>query len=78
MDVPPVWNSAWTDIVSGKVKYQLGFLAAKILLGRLTQHVKNDPSTLKQSAQELQTLFSENADLPVVQQDLNKIFGGAR
>ncbi len=40
MDVPSKSNKAWQDIVTGKKTYQLKFLAAKILLGRLTRSVR--------------------------------------
>jgi hypothetical protein len=80
MDVPPVTYAGWRDIVSGKTRYQLEFLAAKILLGRLTLRVKNDPSPtmIYACAQELHNLFAENADLPNVQNDLKQILGGVR
>ncbi|MBI5303929.1 MAG: hypothetical protein HY868_17465 [Chloroflexi bacterium] len=80
MDVPSVQNSVWNDIVSGKVKYQLDFLAAKIMLGRLMLRVKNDSShnMIEKCGQELHNLYAQNADLPCVQRDLTKIFGGVR
>ncbi len=80
MNVPPAENFMWNDIVTGKVKYQLEFLAAKILLGRLMLKVRNDssPNAIAKCRQELHNLYAQNADLPCVQRDLNKIFGGAR
>lgn len=38
-------NHVWQDIVTGKKSYQLKFLAAEILLGRLTRSAKDDQST---------------------------------
>ncbi len=78
MDVPNATHVAWKDVLSGKTKYPLEFLAAKILLGRLTLRVKNDPSpaTLQACAQELHNLYAQNADLPNVQNDLKHIFLG--
>ncbi len=80
MDVPAVQNPVWNDIVSGKVKYQLDFLAAKIMLGRLMLKVRNDASleNLAKCAQEHHNLYYQNRDLPCVQRDLQRIFGGAR
>ncbi len=80
MDVPSAENLVWHDIVTGKVKYPLEFLAAKIMLGRLLLKVKNDssPSMIAQCGQQLYNLYAQNADLPCVQRDLEKIFGGAR
>ncbi len=80
MDVPPISNPVWHNIVAGKVKYQLDFLAAKILLGRLLLRVRSDPSPgmLEKCAHDLQNLFAQNPDLPCVQRDLERIFGGER
>ncbi len=80
MDVPSVENPVWKDIVSGKVKYQLDFLAAKIMLGRLILKVRNNPSleTLAKCGQELHNLYDQNVDLPCVQRDLARIFGGIK
>ncbi len=77
MDVPPVSDRAWSDIVSGKVKYQFDFLAIKLILGWLTAEVKNNPSpkTIQRCAEELRNVFVQNADLPSVQRDLRRIFG---
>jgi hypothetical protein len=78
MDVPPVNHPAWNDIVTGKAKYQLDFLAAKILLGWLMLKIKSDPSPgmVETCRHALHNLFAQNADLPCVQHDLEQIFGG--
>jgi len=78
VDVPPISNSAWSDIVTGKVKYQLDFLATKLVLRYLTLQVKDDPSphTIQRCAQELRNIFRQNVDLACVQRDLLQIFGG--
>ncbi len=80
MDVPSAENIIWTDIVTGKVKYPLEFLAAKIMLGRLLLKVKSDtsPRMIATCSHELYNLYVKNADLPCVQRDLNKILGGVR
>jgi len=77
MDVPPISHSAWSNIVTGKARYQFDFLATKFLLGYLSLQVKRDPSphTIQRSAQELHDIFVRNADLASVQHDLTKIFG---
>jgi len=77
MDVPSKSNPAWTDIVTGKKAYQLKFLAAKILLGRLTRSVKEDPTpdTIKASVDQLYAIFANNVNMPSVQDDLKTIFG---
>ena len=80
MDVPSVESPVWNDIVSGKVKYQLDFLAAKIMLGRLMLKVRNNssPENLAKCGQELHNLYDQNVDLPCVQRDLVRIFGGVK
>ncbi|WP_027185789.1 hypothetical protein [Desulfovibrio inopinatus] len=77
MSVPSKSNKTWTDIVTGKKTYQLKFLAAKILLGRLTHAVKDDPSpgNIQKSIDQLHALFSKNAHMPNVQEDIKTIFG---
>lgn len=78
MDVPPADDPAWRDILTGRVRYQLDFFAAKILLGWLLLKVESDPSEkmIADSARVLQNLFAQNAQLPCVQHDLVAIFGG--
>ncbi len=80
MDVPSAESPVWNDIISGKVKYQLDFLAAKIMLGRLMLKVRNDSSldNLAKCGRELHNLYAQNVDLPCVQRDLKRIFGGER
>ena len=77
MDVPPISHPAWTNIVSGKSRYQFKFLATKFLMGYLSLRVERDssPQTIQRSAQELHDIFTRNADLPSVQRDLTQIFG---
>lgn len=77
MDVPPISHSAWTNIVSGKSRYQFKFLGTKFLMGYLSLRVERDssPETIQRSAQELHDIFVRNADLSSVQRDLMQIFG---
>lgn len=77
MDVPSKSNKAWQDIVTGKKTYQLKFLAAKILLGRLTRAVKEDSSqeNINASVDQLYAIFANNVNMPSVQDDLKTIFG---
>ncbi len=77
MDVPSKSNKAWQDVVTGKKAFTLKFLAAKILLGRLTRSVKDDPSpgNVAEAVEQLYTLLSQNAHVPSVQDDLKTIFG---
>lgn len=77
MDVPSKSNQAWKDIVTGKKTFQLKFLAAKILLGRLTRSVKEDPSpeNINASVDQIYAIFANNVNMPSVQDDLKTIFG---
>jgi hypothetical protein len=79
-NVPPKSDPIWHDIVSGKTKFALDFLAAKIMLGRLTYQVKNDPTpkTIEECAQAIHDVYAENTNLPSVQIDLNLMFNGGK
>ncbi len=77
MDVPPISHPAWSNIVTGKARYQFDFLATKFLLGYLSLQVQRDssPQAVQRAALELHDIFTRNADLVSVQRDLIKIFG---
>lgn len=79
MDVPPADDPAWSDILTGRARYQLDFVAAKILLGWLLLKVQSDPRErmLAECSAALQNLFAQNVQLPCVQHDLAEIFSGA-
>lgn len=76
MNVPPASHPIWSDIVSGKVIPDFDFLAAKILVGTISRKMVKDQSAtnLGKCARELREIFAQNADLPKVQKDLEKIF----
>jgi hypothetical protein len=77
MGFSPQVDPIWRDIVTGKVKVDFEFLAAKILQSTLTRTYAKDPTAekLEKCARDLRDLFSQNADLPVVQKDLKKVLG---
>lgn len=77
MKVPPANHTLWSDIVSGKVKFNFDFLAAKILQSTLARELAKNPSAanLMKCAHEFRELFAQNADLPSAQRDLKNIFG---
>jgi hypothetical protein len=77
MDVPSKTHKGWQDVVTGKKTFQLKFLAAKILLGRLTRSVKDNPTpdNVKASIDQLHDIFAQNVHIPSVQDDLKTIFG---
>jgi hypothetical protein len=77
MGFTPTVEPIWRDIVTGKVKVDFEFLAAKILQSTLTRTYAKDPTAekLEKCARDLRDLFSQNADLPVVQRDLQKVLG---
>lgn len=77
MELPGKNDPMWKDIVLGKKSYQLKFLAAKILLGRLTRSVKAEPSpeNIQATADQLYAIFANNLNIPSVQDDLKTIFG---
>jgi uncharacterized transporter YbjL len=77
MDVPSKSSRVWEDLVTGKKVCQLKFLAAKILLGRLTRSAVADPSSenIKTCAAQVYAIFANNVNMPSVQDDLKSICG---
>jgi hypothetical protein len=77
MNVPPKTKPQWTDIVTGKKAYELKFLAAKILLGRVIRGVSANPTptSIREGVDQLHALFEKNSASPSVQNDLKTIFG---
>lgn len=77
MGISPQVEPIWSDIITGKVKFDFEFLAAKILQSTLTRSFAKDPTAgnLEKCAKDLRELFIQNSDLPKVQNDLRKIFG---
>jgi hypothetical protein len=77
MGFSPHVEPIWSDIITGKVKLDFEFLAAKILQSTLTRSFAKDPTPekLDKCAKDLRELYSQNSDLPSAQKDLKKIFG---
>lgn len=77
MEVPSMSRPQWSDLVTGKKTYQLKFLAAKILLGRLVHSVKDNPTpaNIKSCVEQVYNVYAKNAGSPSVQEDLTTIFG---
>uniref|UniRef100_I2Q778 Uncharacterized protein n=1 Tax=Desulfovibrio sp. U5L TaxID=596152 RepID=I2Q778_9BACT len=75
MHVPNATDPVWEDLVTGKRANSLRFLAAKILLARLTRAVGADlsPDTIRTSAEQLHAIFANNQNMPTVQEDLRAI-----
>lgn len=80
MGVPGKTSKVWEDLVTGKKVCTLKFLAAKILLGRLTRVVIADPSpeNVRTCAAQVHAIFANNVNMPSVQDDLKSICGEAR
>lgn len=77
MNIPPKTKPQWTEIVTGKKTYDLKFLAAKILIGRVIRTVSSDPSpaNIRDGVDQLHALFEKNTNAPSAQIDLKTIFG---
>jgi len=77
MSFSPTVEPIWGDIITGKMKIEFEFLAARILQGNLSRTFAKDPSAerLKKCANDLRELFVQNADLPSARKDLQKILG---
>jgi hypothetical protein len=65
-----------SDLVLGNINIDFDFLALKIMLSRLRQRVKMEPSptTIQGCVNELQSFFVKFGHLPKTQQDMEKIF----
>lgn len=76
MGIPSKDNSKWKEIVTGEKTYTLKFLAAKILLGRLTRRISQDSSdeNISKAIEELHTIYSRNADNASAKVDIKTIF----
>ncbi len=77
MDVPAKSHKTWTDVVTGKKSYELKFLAAKILLGRVIRSVDSNPSAenIGAAIDQIRNVYAKNVDIAAVQDDLKTIFG---
>ena len=77
MSLPAKSSKQWQDIVTGKKTFELKFLAAKILLGRLTRTVGENPSqeNVLAGVDQLYDVYAKNSHIPSVQEDLKNIFG---
>ncbi len=77
LKIPSETDPVWRNIVTGKVKYQFDFVAAKILLGHLMVKISHNPSPeiIDAGARELREVFARNVRMPSVQRDLKKILG---
>ncbi len=77
MSIPGKDKAQWADIVTGKKTYDLKFLAAKILLGRVVRSVSADPKpqNVRGAVDQLHALYEKNAASPSVQADMKTIFG---
>jgi hypothetical protein len=77
MDVPSKTSKVWEDLVTGRKVCPLKFLAAKILLGRLTRAVVADssPENIRTCANQVHAIYANNLNMPSVQDDLKTICG---
>lgn len=73
MRLPSKNDRIWIEIVTGKKICQLKFLAAKILLGRLTRSVQEDssPENIMASIEQIYTIYENNINMPSVKDDIN-------
>lgn len=76
MEVPPNTDSRWEDVVTGRKRFPLKFLAAKILLGRWLRSLSADPSPERaiRAACELHAIYIKNTDNPSAREDLQTMF----
>jgi hypothetical protein len=77
MHIPQQTDPLWADIVTGRKRFALKFLAAKILLGRVMRTVTAVPSSenIRDAVAQLHGIYAKNATSPSVQEDIKTIFG---
>lgn len=75
MAIPNENHPGWLKAISGQGNFKFEFLATKMIMGRLTNDYKKDPSTAnaKKLVSELREFFEKNEKLPKAQADLAKI-----
>ncbi len=75
MNIDTVSEKILRDIVTGEIEFKFDFLALKILLSRLLLNVKHDasPDSVKKAVNELKEFFKKTQNIPLSQQDLQKI-----
>lgn len=78
MAIPGESHPGWLKAISGQGAQNIEFLATKLLLGRLNQSYKRDPSPQngKQCVKELREFFQKNENLPKAMGDLKHIIEG--
>jgi hypothetical protein len=73
MQVPPLSHPCWEDLVTGKKRVALEFLATKMMLVRLQMCVQRGDMRVPPAAADLRNLFQQNADHSKVQGDLQRL-----
>jgi hypothetical protein len=78
MTIPNESHPGWLKAISGQGNLEFECLATKVIMGRLNQDYRRDPSpgAAKKCAVELRNFFQKNLNLPKVQADLKKIVEG--
>ena len=76
MDLPPLEDRVWHDIICGQQRYKFESLAVRMLLRTLARSAAADPSpdNLLNCARMLRGLFAQNSSSPAIQSDMQKIF----
>jgi hypothetical protein len=72
--LPPATDQRWRDIATGKIVKPWNMLALKIMMTRIANSTKADPSpaNVDKCAQEIRAFFEKNMKL--AQQDLAAVF----
>lgn len=77
MHIPDKTHPKWLSLVTGETRYDIKFIAAKIMLGSIIHSIKEDPApeNIKSSIDKVYNLFLQNNDNPVAQDDIRTLFG---
>ena len=76
MELPSERDPVWVKIVKGELELSFNFLAARILLSRVKIQMMNsdDPSIPSNGAKDLYELYRRHSRIPVVKQDIDRIY----
>ncbi len=69
--IPPKTDQRWKDVATGKLSRPWESLALKIMMTRITNTTKADPSSIDKCAEEIHDFFEKN--IKTAQHDLSAI-----
>jgi hypothetical protein len=74
MQIPESSHPAWQKLVTGELKVDISFMAARLLLMRIISSIDNNRDQINKGIADIRNLYVMNIDLPNVQKDIERIF----